>query len=111
MEKNEIIKRFAEVQKIDYETANTLIGAETDEEILKNISSYTINKINGGAPMNRAQRRAFMKKVGKKNKDNLSIVTETAQKLDYIDLIEKLRNLNKKQEEELKAYEDINEEN
>ena len=53
------------------------------------------------APKNRAQRRALMKKIGKKNYEDINIITETATKLDYIDLIQKFRELNKKKENEI----------
>lgn len=54
---------------------------------------------NSTLPMNRAQRRALAKKMGKKGRKQLGTIGETAKKLDYIDLIQKLRELNKKKEE------------
>lgn len=68
---NDLIKRFAEIQGIDYAEAEKLIGAETDEEIMKKITDFTITKINGGVRLNRAQRRALAKK-NKGNKAKLS---------------------------------------
>jgi len=50
--------------------------------------------------MNREQRRTLMKKVGKRNYTDTEIINETAKKLTYIRLIEKLRELNKKKENE-----------
>lgn len=58
--------------------------------------------------MNRAQRRALKKKVGAKkyaemianSGDEISMINETAEKLNYIDLIQKLRKLNEKKEKE-----------
>jgi len=50
--------------------------------------------------MNRAQRRTLMKKVGRRNYTDTEIINETAKKLTYIRLIEKLRELNKKKENE-----------
>ena len=55
-------------------------------------------------PQNRKERRALMKKMGKENYNELMAISETAAKLDYIDLIQKLRELNKKKENEV--YED-----
>lgn len=55
-------------------------------------------------PRNRKERRALMKKMGKENYNEIMAISETAAKLDYIDLIQKLRELNKKKENEV--YED-----
>ena len=60
-------------------------------------------------PKNRAERRALMRKVGKKNYGDINVIAETATKLDYIDLIQKFRELNKKKENEI--YEDADEDN
>ena len=51
-------------------------------------------------PRNRAERRALMNKLGKKAYSEIDAISETAAKLDYIDLIQKLRELNKKKENE-----------
>ena len=83
--------------------------ADTPEEVLKKIQDKTIEKINSTrVPINRAQRRALKKKVGAKKYaemiaetgDVSAAVSETAQKLNYIHLIEKLRELNAKKENE-----------
>ena len=50
--------------------------------------------------LNRAQRRALMKKGGKTGRRQLSVINETAQKLNYIDLIQELRKLNEEKEKE-----------
>ena len=50
--------------------------------------------------MNRAQRRALMKKTSKKNRQNIQQFNEAIKKIDYIHLIEELRELNKKKENE-----------
>ena len=55
-------------------------------------------------PQNRKERRALMKKMGKENYNEFMAISETAAKLNYIDLIQKLRELNKKKENEV--YED-----
>jgi len=56
----ELIQRFAAVQNISVEEAEKLVGAPTDEEVLTNITNYTVNKING--QLNRKGRRALKKK-------------------------------------------------
>lgn len=96
----QLIKRFAQVQQISIEEAQQTIGAETPQEILQNIKKFTQNKIKSTMHMNRAQRRAAAKKKGKKKKNAVNAITETATKINYIDLIQKLRALNKKREEE-----------
>lgn len=110
---NKIIERFAEVQGITYEEAEAAIGAPTDEEIIKNIEQFTINAINekNQVHLNRKQRRALKKKMGAKKYEEwvsthgntIDTITETTKKLDYIDLIQKLRALNEKENEENEA--------
>lgn len=106
---DEIIERFAQIQKISKEEAQELIGADTEEEVLKKINDFTLEKIHSNHPvMNRAQRRTLKKKVGAKkyaemianNGNEISMINETAEKLNYIDLIQKLRKLNEKKEKE-----------
>ena len=106
--KEDLIKRYAEIQKITLEEAEEQVGAPTVEEVLKKIEQKTIEKINSTrVPMNRAQRRALKKKVGAKkyaemvneSGDIVTAVSETAAKLNYVDLIQKLRKLNKEKEE------------
>lgn len=105
----ELIERYATIHKISYEEAELQVGAPTEEEILKKIEEKTLEKIRSTqAPMNRAQRRALKKKVGAKkyaemvaeSGDITTAVSETAAKLNYIDLIQKLRELNAKKENE-----------
>ena len=105
----ELIERFAQVQNISKEEAKEQIDADTPEEVLKKIQDKTIEKINSTrVPMNRAQRRALKKKVGAKkyaemineSGDVVDAVSETAKKLNYIDLIQKLRKLNEEKEKE-----------
>ena len=112
---DELIERFAQVQNISKDEARTQIGAETPEETLKKIQDFTIEKINSTQiPMNRAKRRALRKKVGAKkyaeliqsNDDALNAVSETAKKLDYINLIQKLRALNERKEKENAEHND-----
>ena len=51
-------------------------------------------------PRNRAQRRAFAKKLGKSGRAKMGTISETAKKLTYINLIKKLRALNEEKENE-----------
>ena len=106
---DELVARFALIQNISKEEASEQIGADTPEEVLKKIQEKTIEKINSTrVPMNRAQRRALKKKVGAKkyaemvaeSGDVVGAVSETAKKLNYIDLIQKLRKLNKEKGEQ-----------
>lgn len=106
---DELVARFALIQNISKEEAREQVGADTPEEVLKKIQDKTIEKINSTrVPMNRAQRRALKKKVGAKKYAEMIVetgdvsaaVSETAQKLNYIHLIEKLRELNAKKENE-----------
>lgn len=108
--KEELIERYAKIQQISIEQAREEVGAPTEEEILKKIEQKTIEKINSTRmPMNRAQRRALRKKVGAKkyaemvaeSGDVVGAVSETAKKLNYIDLIQKLRKLNEEKEKEI----------
>ena len=105
----EIIERYAQINNISIEQAQQEVGAETAEEILKNISAKTVEKINSTRiPMNRAERRALKKKVGEKKYAELmaqegnefAAVSDAATKLNYIDLIQKLRKLNEEKENE-----------
>lgn len=107
--RQELIERFAEIQQISVEEAEQQVGAPTEEEILKKIEQKTIDKINSTrVPMNRTQRRALKKKVGAKkyaemvneSGDVVTAVSETAKKLNYIDLIQKLRKLNEEKGEQ-----------
>lgn len=106
--REELIERYATIQQISIEEAEKQVGAPTEEEILKKIEQKTIEKINSTrVPMNRAQRRALKKKVGAKKYaemvaeggDVVNVVSETAKKLNYIDLIQKLRKLNEEKKE------------
>ena len=105
----ELIERYAKLYNISIEQAKQEIDAPTEEEILENINKRTIEYIRSKQPpMNRAQRRALKKRMGAKkyaqvqaeNGDVISAVTDTAAKLSYIDLIQKLRKLNEQKENE-----------
>lgn len=72
-----------------------------EEKELDTIVDATISNIKTKShPCNRAERRALTKKLGKKGRAQINIITETAEKLNYIDLIQKLRKLNKQKENE-----------
>lgn len=70
------------------------------DEITTTVAS-TINENSQIArPRNRAERRALAKKLGKKGREQFGTISETAKKLNYIDLIQKLREMNKENENE-----------
>lgn len=108
LSRDELVQHYAEIQNITVEQAEQEVGAPTDYEVLKNIEEKTIEKIRKTqVPMNRAQRRALKKKVGSKkyaemvaNGDVVETISDTAKKLNYIDLIQKLRKLNEEKEKE-----------
>ena len=115
LSKQELIERYAQIQGISIEDAKEQIDAPTEEEVLKKIADKTVDKINSTrVPMNRAQRRALRKKVGAKkyaemvneSGDVVEAVSETAKKLNYIDLIQKLRKLNEEKENEINGNDD-----
>lgn len=100
MNEKTLIQRFAQVYNMAYEDAARLVDAETDEEVLNKISSYITNDIRqkNNIVLNRAARRKLQKKVGK---NNIKTITDTSTKLGYIDLIQKLRELNEKKGDEV----------
>lgn len=107
--KEELIERYATIHNISIEQAKEEVDAESTEQILKNIEEKTLAKIREKMPvMNRAQRRALKKKYGAKKYAEMmadgggvvETVAETAKKLNYIDLIQKLRKLNEEKKED-----------
>ena len=102
MSSNELIERFAEVNKLTIEQATELIGGETSEEILNNITRYTISNIRSknSMKMNRKQRRALLKKMGKEKYSTMNDISDAVTKINYIDLIERFRKLNEQKEKE-----------
>lgn len=70
------------------------------EEIVEKTTSAVENKINQPQLRNRAERRAFAKKLGKTGRAQFGTISETAKKLNYINLIQQLRELNEKKENE-----------
>ena len=101
----ELIKRFAEVQQISEDTAAEQIGGKTAEEILENIKNYTAKQIDAKFVFNRKQKRKLKK--NKKLRAKQEAIMDTTKKLTYIKLIEGLRKLNEKRENE--DYENANE--
>ena len=107
LSREELIERFAAIQGISKEEALEKVGADTEYEILKKIQDFTIEKINSTQiKLNRAQRRALQKKYGKNAtlemtpQQQMEAINETAKKLNYIDLIQKLRKLNEQKAKE-----------
>ena len=83
-------------------------GLTTEHDNLESIEAETTAAIENKSQElqfhNRAQRRAFAKKIGKSGRAKMGSISETAKKLNYINLIENLRELNEKKENE--NYED-----
>lgn len=86
-------------------------GLTTDqdniEEIVEETTSAIENKVNQPQFHNRAERRRFAKKLGKSGRAKMGTISETAKKLTYVNLIQKLRELNEEKENE--NYETITE--
>ena len=70
------------------------------EEIVEETTSAVENKVNQLQFHNRAERRTFAKKLGKTGRAQFGSISETAKKLNYINLIQQLRELNEKKENE-----------
>ena len=79
-------------------------GLTTDqdniEEIVGETTSAIESKISQPQFHNRAERRKFAKKLGKTGRAKMGTISETAKKLTYINLIQKLRELNEEKENE-----------
>lgn len=79
-------------------------GLTTDQdnidEIVEDTTSAIESKVNQPQFHNRAERRKFAKKLGKSGRAKMGTISETAKKLTYINLIEKLRELNAEKENE-----------
>ena len=88
-------------------------GLTTDQDNIDEIVEETTSAIEEKTEQlqfhNRAERRAFAKKLGKAGRAKMGTISETAKKLNYISLIEKLRELNKEKENE--NYETTTEDN
>ena len=79
-------------------------GLTTDQDNIDTIVEETTSAIKNKSEQlqfhNRAQRRAFAKKLGKSGRTKMGTISETAKKLNYINLIQQLRELNEKKENE-----------
>ena len=73
---------------------------EEKPKTLEEIQTEIEQELNESIKLNRAQRRALKHKGGKSGQSSLEAINETARKLNYISLIEKLRELNKNKEKE-----------
>lgn len=69
-------------------------------ETLEAVQSMITSQIdeNSVPMMNRAQRRTMAKRMGKKGREQIGTISETAKKLNYIELIQRLREMNKEKE-------------
>lgn len=70
------------------------------KETLDEVTTLIKNDVESRTKMNRAQRRKLQHKMGKAGRNQFNTIAETTKKLNYIDLIQKLRELNKKKENE-----------
>ncbi len=81
-----------------------ITGLTTDQDNIEEIVEETTfaieNKVSQSQFHNRAERRKFAKKLGKSGRAKMGTISETAKKLTYINLIQKLRELNEKKENE-----------
>ena len=111
---NDIVKNLASRLNISEEEAEaklteTLNDPESLDRIEQQIKEDMATRQATLKPMNREQRRRLMKRAGKAGRQQMASINETTKKLNYINLIEQLRELNKKKENE--NYEDSNENN
>ena len=76
----------------------------TDQDNIDTIVEETTSTIENKTEQlqfhNRAERRTFAKKLGKSGRARIGTISETAKKLNYINLIQQLRELNEKKENE-----------
>ena len=79
-------------------------GLTTDQDNIDTIVEETTSAIENKTEQlqfhNRAERRKFAKKLGKTGRAKMGTISETAKKLTYINLIQKLRELNEEKENE-----------
>lgn len=74
-----------------------LDSPETLEAVEEMITSSMEEQLSDFSHMNRAQKRAAIKKLSKKERGQLGTISEIARKLTYVDLIQGLRKLNEKE--------------
>ena len=73
---------------------------DNSSKITEAVTEKIEEKIQQSQFHNRAERRAFAKKLGKTGRAQFGTISETAKKLNYINLIQQLRELNEKKENE-----------
>lgn len=83
-----------------YPVKNFKLKFEDIDEVTNAVTSTIDKNSQIVRPHNRAERRALAKKLGKKGREQFGTISETARKLNYIDLIQKLRDMNKENENE-----------
>lgn len=102
-----------EVQQLENFVSGVTYDDDIDsDEMIEKVTAATsskLNEINLDTKLNREQRRSIRKKMGKKGRQNMDVISDTARKLNYIDLIQKLRKLNAEREKE--DYENSNQNN
>ena len=80
-------------------------GLTTDQDSIEEIVEETTSAIEKKSQQlqyhNRVERRAFVKKLGKKGREQFGTISETAKKLNYINLIQKIKELKEKNENEV----------
>ena len=80
-------------------------GLTTDQDSIEEIVEETTSAIEKKSQSlqyhNRAERRAFAKKLGKKGREQFGTISETAKKLNYINLIQKIKELKEKNKDEV----------
>lgn len=77
-----------------------LDSPETLEAVEEMITSSMEKQLSDFSHMNRAQKRAAIKKLSKKERGQFGTISEIARKFTYIDLIQGLRKLNEEKEKE-----------
>ena len=106
MTNNDEVKKLEEIiSKADYSDIISLTDNTIDE--LCGAAAEKINKPQ--YHLNRKQRRIVNNRLGKTGRKHVDVISETARKLNYINLIQELRRLNKERENE--NYEDSDQNN
>ena len=77
-----------------------LDSPETLEAVEEMITSSMEEQLSDFSHMNRAQKRAAIKKLSKKERGQFGTISEIARKFTYIDLIQGLRKLNEEKGKE-----------
>ena len=83
-----------------YSVKNFKLKFEDINEVTDEVTSTIDENSQIARPRNRAERRALAKKLSKQGRAQFGTISETARKLNYIDLIQKLREINKENKNE-----------